>query len=127
MRWRILVLLCLLSLPACVHDYRNTIAMGILYPASDPFFDPGDQGGTSANDRAFAGALLGRFPVNSPAAELKKSLVALGGVCREAVHGFGCDIPEMIGICVGVVRRVHVRTDGDKIAAIDASKSAGAC
>jgi hypothetical protein len=131
MRQITFVLFCLLSLTGCMHDSREKIAMGMLYPSSDPFFDPGDQGGTSPNDKAFAGALLGRFPVNSPAINATRFLVALGGTCSEIKsedwHGFTCEIPEIVGFCVGVVRHVGVRTIGDNIAAIGASKSAGAC
>jgi hypothetical protein len=66
-----LVVALTLALSGWVHDYRSSIAMGVLYPSSDAPYSPL----SGARDRAFAGALLGRFPVASSAAEVKKFLI----------------------------------------------------
>jgi hypothetical protein len=126
-----------ITLTACLNsDHREPFATGLLYPPSDPCWSAGDAEGTSAGNRALAGAVLGRFPLNTSAGDLRKFLLGLGSFCSDtdmsagkdgSFIGFTCSFDETSGIFGGEIRNFHVRTNAGKIAGIVVSKSVGAC
>jgi hypothetical protein len=123
MHRRVIAISLLLSLAGCF-DHRGQIAMAILYP-------PGQ-----VTDNAFAGALLGRFPVGSPVANLRQLVESLGGSCQPAgkddypsdyPHELSCRWPEAGGVCWMDERIISVKLNGDRIAGIRVDGNAVSC
>jgi hypothetical protein len=131
------IFVALLLLSGCSYDNRHNIAMGLIYTPPDQLgYSNADPPDAHSVDRAISGALMGRFPVNSSATNLRQFLVSLGAHCPEPerspikpdeFEGYTCLIPEQAGYCYGSERVVSVKTDGDKVVGILVHANAGGC
>ena len=121
----VVLLSCLLLLPGCSFDHREKIAMALLYPSEDGSKIPA----------TIEGALLGRFPINSPVADLKKFVVSLGGVCRQMqrtnakteLYDLECSVFEEGGYCWEYSLDISVQTNADKITKISVFREGAGC
>ena len=119
--------LLLVILTGC-YDRRNDIAAKLLYSPEDDF---------KKISPALTGALIGKFPIGSPAINLQKFSESFGGTCgqpeqragsrKEDRYDIGCNIHEYGGVCYVHDLSILIKLNGDSISDILAQQSGFGC
>jgi hypothetical protein len=97
----ILIIPVLLVLDSSNYDNKRKLSEAMIY-----------QGDGTLNERAFAGAIMGRFPQGGEPGALKTFIKSIGGTCLPEKGGkFSCSVDETGSFCVATKISVEVQLD----------------